>query len=314
MREKSQPHIAARQLAVSLAVCLSASVHGEEPDAAGGSNSWSAELRAGGEYDTNVSVDELDASSERSDYAALLEGQVEFQREFGNGAEFSAGYDVSQTFYDEFSELDRLTHILSTDLKGEWAGTDIGLSYHYVDSNLDGDDFLGMNRVSPYASTFLTRRLFARLAYVFSDKDIEERPDRDADTDAGEVDFYWFRRGLRSYFNLGYRYKDEDASADRFDYKSNSFKLRYVHRFPLLDRLAKVELAWRFEDRDYSSPTPSIGEDRSDDRHRLEAELEIPVMEDAAIVIYGKYNDYESNLPRADYDQTIVGTQFVYRW
>ena len=153
-----------------------------------------------------------------------------------------------------------------------------------------------------------------RLAYVYSEKDIEERPERDADTDASEVDLYWFRNGLRSYINVGYRYKDEDASAARFDFKSNSFKLRYVQRFQLLNRLAKLELAWRFEDRDYSSIEPAIGEDRDDDRHRLEAELEVPVLTDAAIIGYYQYNDYDSNLERSDYSQHIAGLQFVYRW
>jgi len=277
-------------------------------------NSYSAELRVGGEYDSNVSVDELDASSERSDYALLLEGQLEFQRKISDTARLSLGYDLSQSYYDEFSELDRQTHILSADLRDKLRGVDIGLSYHYVDSRLSGDDFLNIQRVSPYLSAFLSKKVFGRLAYVYTDKDIIGSAERDADTNSGELDLYWFRQGLRSYFNVGYRYKSEDATAARFDYRANSVKLRYVQRFELLGRLAKLELAWRFEDRDYSSPTPRIMEDRQDDRNRWQVNVEIPVLEDAAVEFFYTYNDYDSNLESADYGQTIAGSQFIYRW
>jgi hypothetical protein len=279
-----------------------------------GKNRFSAEVRVGGEYDSNVSIDELDASSGKSDYAALLEGQLEYQRKFSKEGQFTLGYDLSQSLYDEFSELNRQTHILSADLGSGFGDTDIGISYHYVDSRLDGDDFLTMQRASVYASRFLSKKWFSRLAYVYTDKDIVDRRDRDADTDAGEIDVYWFRQGLRSYFNVGYRYKDENANGDQFDYKSNSFKLRYIQRFELFERLAKLELAWRYEDRDYSSPTPSIGEDRDDERNRWQVEVEIPVLEQAGIIVYYNFNDYDSNLQRADYRQHVAGGEFVYRW
>jgi hypothetical protein len=279
-----------------------------------GQNSFSAEVRVGAEYDSNVSVDEVDAASEQGDYAALLNAQLEYQHKFAGGTEVSLEYDFAQTLYDDFSNLNRQTHMLSADLKGKIKDTDVGVSYHYVDSLLDNNEFLTMKRVSPYASMFVSKKFFTRLAYVYTDKEIRDRSERNADTNAGEFDLYWFRTGLRSYFNMGYRYKNENARAARFDYKSNSVKLRYIQRFQLFKRLAKLELAWRFEDRDYSSPTPSIEQDRNDDRHRWEVDLEIPVLEDAAITMYYKYSDYDSNLPRADYQQNVAGTQFIYRW
>ncbi len=277
-------------------------------------SSFSAEVRVGAEYDSNVSVDEIDAASEQSDYAAILGAQFEYQHEFNGAAEISLGYDFTQTLYNEFSNLDRQTHMLSADLKHKVKAVDIGVSYHYIDSKLDNDDFMTLKRASPYASMFLSRKIFARAAYVYTDKEIINRSARDANTDTGELDVYWFRRGLRSYFNIGYRYKNENANAARFDYKSNSVKLRYIQRFQLFERLAKLELAWRYEDRDYSSPTPSIQQDRADERHRWEIDLEIPVLEDAAVLFYYKFSDYDSNLPRADYRQHVAGTEFVYRW
>jgi hypothetical protein len=104
------------------------------------------------------------------------------------------------------------------------------------------------------------------------------------------------------------------AGAARYDYTSNSVKLRYVWRFELWTTLAKLELAWRYEDRDYSSITPSIGEKRADNRNQWKADLEVPLTVAAALQFYYGYGDYESNYDPVDYDQTIIGTRFVYRW
>jgi hypothetical protein len=83
----------------------------------------------------------------------------------------------------------------------------------------------------------------------------------------------------------------------------------------LFSKLAKLELAWRYEDRDYSSNTPSIGEKRDDKRHRWRVDFELPLFSgDTAVQIYAGYSDYESNLEPADYTQTVTGMRFVHHW
>ena len=73
-------------------------------------------------------------------------------------------------------------------------------------------------------------------------------------------------------------------------------------------------MAWRYEERDYSSETPSIGEDRDDQRNHWRADFEIPLLGQSALQVYSGYADYDSNYPQADYTQTVVGTRFLYRW
>jgi hypothetical protein len=113
---------------------------------------------------------------------------------------------------------------------------------------------------------------------------------------------------------MGYRYKHENARADRYDYTSNSVKLRYIQRFELFSRITKLELAWRYEDRKYESDTPGIGEKRDDQRNRFRLNYEIPVLEKAAVQFFAGYADYSSNYQPADYDQTLVGTRFLFSW
>ncbi|MEP1470519.1 MAG: surface lipoprotein assembly modifier [Halieaceae bacterium] len=275
---------------------------------------FSAEVGVGVEYDSNISVEEVDRASSESDYALTLDANLEMKQDFSDTTELSLNYDYSQNKYNEFSQVDRQTHILGSDLAFKIRELDSSISGYYINSRLDGSKFLELYRLSPSISGFLAKKWFARGAYVYSDKSIESNSDRDAQTNAGEADLYFFRRGLRSYFNFGYRFKDEDAEADQLDYQSNSIKIRYVHRLDIWSRLAKFELSWRYEDRDYSSDTPSIGEEREDKRHRWRADVEMPLIGKSAIQIYYGYSDYDSNLPASDYTQTIIGSRVTYRW
>jgi hypothetical protein len=275
---------------------------------------FSAEVGAGAEYDSNVSVDELDASSSESDAALTLDAKLGLQRRLARRGDLSLTYDFSQNLYEQFKDLNRQTHMLGTDLDVDLTKVNAGVSFYYVNSRLDNQPFLEFYRLSPALSGFLSRKWFARAAYVYAEKRIEESSERNADSHAGEVDLYFFRRGLRSYFNLGYRFKDEDARGDSYDNRSNNFKVRYVHRLDLLHRIVKLELAWRYEDRDYTSITPDIGKERADERHRWKVDVEVPVSARSALQFYGGYGDYESNYPPADYTQGIAGTRFLYRW
>ncbi len=279
-----------------------------------GGRQWSAELGVGVEYDSNVSVDEVDVTSSQGDYALTLDAGFALKQPLSGSANAALTYDFSSSNYREFSEVDRQTHMFGLDLNVSYAGMNPGITLYYIDSRLDGSQFLQLSRYSPYVSGFLSKRWFARGAYVYSDKTIQNQEARDATTHAGEGDLYFFVRGLRTYFNFGYRYRNENARADQYDYLSNAVKLRFIQRFELFSRLTKLELAWRYEDRKYQSDTPSIGEKRHDQRNRLRVDYQIPVFARGAIQFFAGYADYDSNYPPAAYDQTLVGTRFFYTW
>lgn len=274
----------------------------------------SADVAAGVEYDSNVSVEEVERSSNRSDYAFTLEAGAGIEQTLSSRAAVELTYDYSASRYQTFSEVDRQTHILGTGFNWKFDALDTDLSVYYIHSRLDGKKFLELYRASPAISGFLSRRWFLRGAYVYQDKTVEERELRDAITHSAEADLYYFARGLRSYINIGYRYKDETAQANQLDYESSSLKLRYVRRVEMFSKLAKLELSLRYEDRNYLFDTPSIGARRADERYRFGADLEIPVTAKAAVQLYYGYGDYQSNLERVDYTQDIAGTRFIYRW
>ena len=180
------------------------------------SREWRGEVGVGAEYDTNVSVDEVDVTSGEADSAWLVDFELGVTQPLGKQTDLNLNYDFSQATYERFSRVDRQTHILGADVGTDLGKANTGISAYYINSRLDGEPFLEYLRVSPSLSGFLARKWFARGAYVFSERTIEDRADRDATTHSGEADLYYFHRGLRSYFNIGYRYRDEDATAARF--------------------------------------------------------------------------------------------------
>ncbi|KGE03663.1 surface lipoprotein assembly modifier [Pseudohaliea rubra] len=302
----------ARCLSLLVFAALAAGAGAQESEVR--AREWRGEVGVGAEYDTNVSVSEVDVSSGEADSAWLVDLELGVKQPVGERSNLNLNYDFSQASYERFSRVDRQTHILGADLGTDLGKANTGISAYYINSRLDGEPFLEFMRLSPSVSGFLAKKWFARSAYVYSERLIEEREARDATTHSAEADLYYFHRGLRSYLNIGYRYRDEDATAARFDFRSHGLKVRYIRRFDLLERQAKVELAWRFEARRYLSPTPSIGEDREDDRSRWKLDLEVPLTRRLALQTYASYGDYQSNLPRADFIQTIVGARLSYGW
>ncbi|MEQ8516323.1 MAG: surface lipoprotein assembly modifier [Chromatocurvus sp.] len=300
-------------LAVTL-LCGQAAVAAASDQSTDFKRTWSATVGAGREYDSNVSVSEVDASSGESDYAWTLDLGVGVNQSLGQKTDLALNYDFSQSQYDEFPFVDRQTHIVGANLSTDLTSTKAGLSAYYINSRLDGDPFLEYLRLSPSLSGFLSKRWFARGAYVYAERTISDRNDRDADTHSLEGDLYYFHRGLRSYFNIGYRYRDENTVLDALDFTSHGIKLRYIRRFNVLGTQAKGEISWRYEERRYLSPDPVIEAKRSDDRGRFKLDLEVPLGERATLQWYYSYGDFASNLPRADFTQTIVGTRVEFKW
>jgi hypothetical protein len=274
----------------------------------------SFEISAGAEYDSNVSVAAIDTNTGADDFAAVLDAGIEFETELGSGTEFNLGYNFSQSLHDQFTNFDIQTHFASANISHDFGAFDAGGAYRYAYSRLGGAGFLTLQQFSPYFSAFLTKKVFVRGAYTYSDKNFQNRIDRDSKVNAGGADIYFFADGVRRFFVIGYKYEDENAVDPQFDFRANHFKARFTQRFPVGNRDAKFKLGWRYEMRNYSSITPSIGVIRDDNRHRFQAEVEIPITD----VIFGdieyEYSDYSSNLPSADYTQNLVSARLGARF
>lgn len=270
-------------------------------------SSFSFEASAGVEYDSNVSVIELDVSTAADDFAGVIDAGFGFETELGQGTEIDLSYDFSQSLHDEFTQFDIQSHRGSVGIDHDFGKVSAGATYIFANATLGGDGFLTLQQISPFVSGFLGKTVFVRAAYEYRDKNFKNRTDRDAEVHAGGADIFFFIDGVRTYILGGYKYEDENTVANQFDFTGHNFKLRFVKRLPFRGRDAKFELGWRYEKRNYKSVTPAIGEVRDDDRNKLKAELEIPITDHVYVLVEYEYSDFSSNLPSADYTQNFAG-------
>lgn len=266
----------------------------------------SVRVDAASEHNSNVSVSELEQATGESDRALVLDFAVDAHWKPKTAMSVDFGYNYSDRRYREFSEFDLAMHLLYGDVSYDFSHYTVGANYYFADAELGGEGFMKLHQRSLYAARLFADAWYVRAAVTQSEKIFATLGERNADTLGYSIDaFYFFNEG-RSFFLIGANYDDEDARDDAFSYQGNSLRLRYSHRFNLWRRDARIQLGYRWQDRDYQGITPAI-EQRRDDRHQvLEARLEVPVLDKLSVISLVERGDYRSNLDSADYDETRV--------
>ncbi len=269
--------------------------------------SFDAEIAAGVEYDSNVSVNDVDQNTGADDFAAVIDADLEATIPVGLRTEVELGYGFSQSLHKDFTAFDVQSHLATAEVSQDFKLFEVGAAYRFAYARLGGDPFMTMHQVNPYAAAFFGDMLYARAGYTFSDRNFDVDPLRDSKRNAYGGDVYLFLNGVKSYFTAGYEREIDNAVSDEFDYKSDNFRVRFSQRFDVGGEDAALSLGWRHERRGYEAITPSIAALREDKRDRFQAELELPINRWAFLRAEFEHGDYASNLPSADYKQNVAG-------
>ena len=274
-----------------------------------GGSEFALELAAGYAWDDNVGLDELERATGESDEVTTLEaqGSALFSYKDRASIRFSAG--LVDDSYRKFSQVDRRTESLGMNLETKLGKLTAGINWFDVSADLDDEQFLKYERLSPYLSGFVSKQWFLRGEYVYGEKEIERRPGREANSHSVSLDSYYFLQGLKRYTVVAYTFRVDNARANRYDYDSHALKLRYVHRETLKGLPLELELEGKFEDRQYKAPDPMIRTEREDTRWRFSAEARLLFTDFASVAIHLKNSDYDSNLPTASYSDLVIGTE-----
>lgn len=286
----------------------------EKPELREGPDALTALLSAGVEYDSNVSVIDVDNNSGADDFAAVFDAEFEFAPDLGDRSSLAFGYSFSQSLYETFDAFNLQSHLATVDASHDLGPFEIGGAYRFAHSRLGGDSFLTLNQFSPSLSRFFGEKVYVRGEYTYTDRNFIGRVDRDGKNHAAAGDVYYFMNGAKTYLALGYRWEKEDTLDPQFDFQGDTFRARFSQRFPVGARDGHFRLGYRYELRDYSSITPSIGALREDKRHRFNAELEIPFGKALFGRLNAEYGDFQSNLPAADFNQTVVSARIGLRF
>ena len=282
---------------------------------AAGGLSTSAEFDVGYGYDSNVSVDDVDLSTNIGDQLYDLRVAGDLKYEVNDELSFSGGLTLTDKRYDTFDQYDgRLTlaTIAATKKSGalEW-----GLTARFIDYQLDGDGLLELKQVSPTLSWFPSKKTFVRVSYELSDESYDANRGRDNDRDELGFSFYYFVSGLRHYVTLQAEVAREVATTDQFSKDVRQLRLAWYRRLDVFGRNARFKLGYRYQERDYDEGVNvSIGDFRADTRHRYEVELDVPLNKHWSVRSEVVYNDYESNFQSADYTQQMYQITVKYKF
>ncbi|HDZ07802.1 surface lipoprotein assembly modifier [Pseudohongiella sp.] len=263
----------------------------------------SGSLEAGAEYNSNVSVSELESATGESDTAGTLDAAVDANWQATDRLSVDTGYSFSGERYQDFDSFDLDLHLLYGDVSYELDAFSLGSNYYYADANLGGDDFLILKQYSLYAGKLFADQWFLRGALNFADKSFDDFAQRDADSEGLSLDAFWFFNQGRSNLVLGYAFDEEQARDTAFSYDAETLRLRYTHRLDLLGNDTELRLGTRWQDRSYQSVTPALGARRDDRQHITDARLEMSLTEQLAVAAQLERGDYQSNLGSADYTE-----------
>lgn len=263
-------------------------------------------LEAGTEYDSNLSVVELDQYSTRSDWAALLNARANGRWKASDKLDLKAGYAYLSKTYKDNESFDLGIQQLFADASYNFNLFTLGASFYNVDAELASRDFLQLQQTSFYASRLFNKRIFVRAAVNHQDKDFPGIAERNAKNIgfAGDI-FIFFDQG-NTFISTGISREEEDAAQGQYSYDGFSLRGSINRKFPVLGKASKLQLGLRYLDRDYAAINPTIGSRREDSQRVLNIEWEINLTPKITATSKIEKGNYQSNLAVADYSETLA--------
>ncbi len=281
-------------------------------------------IEGGFEHDSNVTVDELNTSSDQSDEAWVFDAGLEGVLQPTEPLNVTLGYSLSGRRYQSLDQFDQDIHLLSADISYDFDPVTIGTSYHFSHATLGSDPFLDFRRASVYLGSLVGESVYLLASLQDKSKDFDDSDARDADIRGASLDSFFFFNQARSHLLIGLDGDREDAEADAYDNDLLRVRVALVHRFTLAGEENRLRLGWRYEDREYDEVTvtssdpllndPLTGDlterstsKRADRARILEASWRIGLNDVFSLEPSISRGNYTSNVDSADYDKTVAG-------
>lgn len=270
---------------------------------------WNVEASAGWEYDDNVTRIEEDVVSGESDIAGVFEFEGEFKILDTPEYELEAGYDFFQSVYEDITTFNFQSHGFNLSGSRSVGNWDIGTDYSYTFSTLDADDFLGLHSLTPSAGLSHHDNMYTNFSYIYQDKNFFTGDRRDAANHSFGIDHFIFFMAAKGYVLASYKLETENAFGGEFDYLG--YQAKVVLKAPIpFDSIVKISYKYNF--RDYENITPSIAQEREDEKHTIKLELSKKIIKHVRAKFKYEYIDSISNLPSVDFTENVVTLAFEF--
>ncbi|NOQ78334.1 MAG: DUF560 domain-containing protein [Gammaproteobacteria bacterium] len=267
---------------------------------------WKFSGSIGFEHDDNVTVDEVNLSTNKSDNAVIIEFSAENLIFADEIHEVEIGYDLYQSLYHSYDDFDLQSHSFYVDGTRKYNNFDLGLNYRYNFNTLGDNKFFGSHALRPSIWYSINDTWFLDTFYRYEDKKFYKNSDRDADKNSiGLINYVFLTPD--DMLIVGADLNDEDTKGDEFDYDGYSISISYEKTLHINAKEIVISAGYDYEDRDYDNITPSIGEKRDDKRKDYSLDIEYPITKLFSSVFYYQHIDSDSNLESSDYNENIVG-------
>jgi hypothetical protein len=288
---------------------------------------FNVKVQAGAAYDSTLTVASLDQTSDQSDWARILYGRVGGELYPTERITLKGSYSMSSRTYHEYSEFNQELSIASLEAALDLGGITWGVSRHVANAKLASDPLLDLTKNSLYAARLFSGGVYIRGAYTESNKSFENNRERNADGDELAADVYYFFNNAQTFWAIGVSREVEQAHSPAFDNNALKLRARYSHTGTIADRKSRLQLGWRYQNRDYDNEEslpitetgngqrlPGIGNaispvgtrTRHDRSHVLEATWALGLLEWLTLETKVEHGKYSSNLDAADYRESGV--------
>jgi tetratricopeptide (TPR) repeat protein len=275
-----------------------------------GKKPWSLSMSAGVEYDDNVTVSLQDLATGLDDFAYIFEFSGAYKFLETPKFELEAGYDLYQSLYHDLSEFDLQSHIFSLGGSRKFENFDVDVNTSYNRSTLGGEDFMETYSIAPQIGFFPSEQWFALIGYSYEDMQFFNDPARDAKNHGVGMDHFVFFMEGKSYLLFSYRFENKITRGDEFTYLGHYGTLGAKAPLPFWNQKGAFSVSYRFFYKDYTDITPSLGRERRDLRHTIQASLTQPIYKGLQLNLNYQFIDSVSNLRQIDFTENIASVAF----
>lgn len=276
---------------------------------------WDGSLSIGLENDSTVIIDELDTVVDEDSVSRLMRINIDYQYQPDEKNEWQLSGNYIVKNLKESDQFDSALQIYSAAYSHESEQFTIGIRTQLIDSDLNDENFLRINQISPYISFFIGKQWFLNIALSFNNKSIENNVNRSANSLDLSVDSYRFIQGINNYLLFSYKTGNENAKDPLFSQVFNQVRVGWVRKLRILDRVNKLRINWRYLHRNYNEAVhPDIDTFRVDNRRQWELEWELELNPSFMVSANYRLNEQDSSLSLARYDQHISGVSLEYRF
>ncbi|MEE9259117.1 MAG: tetratricopeptide repeat protein [Nitrospinaceae bacterium] len=255
------------------------------------------------QFDDNVTVVEQDEVTGKEDTAYIFEFGSGYNLSSKPAFGMSVGYDFYQSFFKEQSDLDFQSHSFSLGTSHEAETWDTRLDYSFVHTTLGQEGFLNMHNIIPRFGFSLSSNLYTSISYMFQDKNFVSLNVRDATNHSGTVNQFIFFMDNKAYALLGYKYDDEDALDNEFDYRGHLLTAGFNLQLPWDSKLFS---SYQYNLRLYKNLTAEIERDRRDEKQTVKMIFTKKISDYLDFKIDYEHIQSTSNLESVDFKENIV--------